>query len=276
MKPFLSALTLFLSLAAVAAQPTDTLVIATRQTAPWLETLRTGAPAKDFQTAIEAAAARLGAIASEDSSKEESAIAEALRSDRQRSGKALGALLDWNRHEPALRRGALKALALTQPDPSVTAKALANSALAEPVPEIRSAAINLIRDRKDAAVAAELVKYWRNAYDETTGFDESKRTAAVAAMRDIGDRRCVQALLAYVSLEVYAASAGSPVMSNVNITGNGINLPIELPGLDIQSVQGTIVVPAATSLKALSGQDFGRNINKWRDWLGKQPEFSKQ
>jgi hypothetical protein len=228
-------------------------------------------------SAYQAEAAQAAALLGRDklSYEEKTALSEAIRRDRERSGRAFGACLDWHQYDAETRLGATRGIAIAAAASQTTRKPLANVLLAEPVPQVRKAALELVRERKDSAVTAEVLRYWREAYDDTLGFDEAKRAAAVAAMRDIGDRKAYQALYYLVTLEVNAGSAAAPTITEVNIQGNGINLPIQLPGIDLMSFHGTVIVPAFASLKGVTRQDFGHDLAKWREWINKQPDFSK-
>lgn len=235
------------------------------------EWFRAGLSDAAWQSEAAAAAVLLGS--GKLSAEEKTGLSDALRRDRQRSGRAFAACLDPHQYDATTRLGAVHGIRIAEPAPSAAAKALACSALAEPVPQVRTAAIDLVRERKDVAVTAEIVRFWRAAYDEDVGFDEAKRVAAVAALRDIGDRRAFEALLYYATLEIYAGAATAATMAEASITGAGVNLPIQLPGMDLMSFHATIIVPAMPSLKGATGQDFGRDLAKWRDWVGKQPEY---
>ncbi|MCY3020537.1 MAG: hypothetical protein NTW87_16065 [Planctomycetota bacterium] len=238
------------------------------------EWFKAGLSAEAYQAEAAAAAAALGG--DKLSAEEKTALSEAIRREGERTGRAFGACLDWKQYNATTRLGAIRGLTIGAPAARTAAKGLAGSAIGEPVQQVRSTAISLIRDRKDAAVTAEILRFWRSAYDDELGFDEAKRVAAVAAMRDIGDRRAYEALLYLVTLELHtgAASSAGP-MGEVSITGNGINLPIQLPSIETMSFNGTIIVPALASLKGVTGQDFGRDANKWREWIKQQPDFRK-
>jgi hypothetical protein len=41
--------------------------------------------------------------------------------------------------------------------------------------------------------------------------------------------------------------------------------------VDVIAVRATLFYPALTNLRALTGQDFGHNLAKWREWNAKQP-----
>ena len=210
-------------------------------------------------------------------SETRAAISVGIKQDAERAGKAFVRCLDSQTYtHAAVRLGALRGIEIGNPTAPLIGKGLAGSAIAEPVPEVRTLALNLIRSRKDAAAAGELLRFWRGAFDSDLGFDEPRRAAAVAAMRDLGDKRIYRAMLAYVWLELRVGNASAARVDTVAITGPGpINLPIDMPSMDLMSTEGTIIVPAATSMKQITGQDFGKNLDKWRDWVDKQPDFKQ-
>jgi hypothetical protein len=259
--------------AAGSAEPSEeTVVIGPRQ-ASAREWFRSDLTEAAYQAEAAEAAALLGS--EKLAAQEKAVLGEALCRDRERSGRALGACLDWRQYNASTRLGAARAIGIAAPSLQTTGKALANTLLAEPVPQVRKEALDLVRGRKDGAVTAELLRFWRSAYDSDLGFDEAKRGAAVAALRDVGDRRAYQALFYLVTLEVHSGVASAPTLSEVSIAGQGIRLPIQLPGMDLKQFEGTVIVPALASLKGVTGQDFGRDLGKWREWLSQQPDFKK-
>ena len=172
-----------------------------------------------------------------------------------------------------LRRGTIAGLALINPDSKIVGKPLAVSAIYEPDADARSAAVELIKARKDPVAARAILDTWKSAFDDVGlgATNEGVRKAAVAAMRDVGDKRVFQALLYYAMLEMHSGSATPVRVDTVAIKGKGINLPIDLPVVDLISAEGTIIVPAMGSLRQATGQDFGRNFEKWKEWIGKLP-----
>jgi len=237
------------------------------------EWFREGLSDSAYQAEAAAAAELLGR--DKLSYDEKAVLSDAIRRERERAGRAFGACLDWHHYDATTRLGATRGIAIAAAAPLATGKPLANVLLAEPVPQVRKAALELVRERRDSTVSAEVLRYWRAAYDDNLGFDEAKRGAAVGAMRDIGDRKAYQALYYLTTLEVYAGSATDPTISEVNIRGNRINLPIQLPSMELRSFHGTVIVPALASLKAVTKRDFGRDLAKWREWINQQPDFSK-
>ena len=183
-------------------------------------------------------------------------------------------MLNWkNCGDPVVRRGALAGLALCNPDSKIIGKPLAVSAIFEPDAETRKASIELIKSRKDSVAARTLIDTWKSAFDDVgvLAANESTRKAAVDTMREVGDKRIFQALLYYATLEIRAGTASPVRVDSVAIRGQNVNLPIDLPVLELTGVTGTITIPAMASLKQATGQDFGRNFDKWKDWIAKLP-----
>ena len=201
-------------------------------------------------------------------------IKEGVLREKERCVKEFLWMLNWkNCSDPVYRRGAIAGLELCNPEPKDAGKALAISAIFEPDADTRKASIELIKARKDPMAARTLLTTWKSAFDEhgAVADNESTRKAAVDAMREIGDKRVFEVLRYYAMLELRAGSASLARVDTVSIKGQGINLPIDLPVLDLISVEGNIIVPGLTSLKQATGQDFGRHFDKWKDWIDKLP-----
>jgi hypothetical protein len=229
---------------------------------------------------------------------DKSALVEAIGRDPMRATKAFSTCLNFQKwpHAPT-RLGALKGIEIatgTQRDLKNATlfnagKAVANTMLAEPVKEVRSAAMDLVRNNKDGTVsgvaAGMLVSHWHNAFDQDGIIDEPQRDAALGALKDLGDKRTYDALLYYATMEVHAASATSltpPQVAfitnaggDVNRGGGNINLPIELPNNEIRSFDATLIVPAVSAMRHITGQEFNKNLDKWRAWIKAQPDFRK-
>lgn len=215
-----------------------------------------------------------------------SELTEGLQRDKNRSAKVFGGFLDARKTSDAgVRFGAVKALELTNPESAAVGKELAAAAILEKDERVRGAVVELIRTRKDTEAARGLVKQWHAAFeDEALGVDEALRTAAENAMRDVGDRRIYEAIYYYVTMELRAQTATLDRMDTARIRdagrnvqandrGGNINLPIDLPSITLSSVETTLVVPALPSLKRITGQDFGRDLPRWKAWIAAQPEM---
>jgi len=217
-----------------------------------------------------------------------SELTEGLQRDKNRSAKVFGSLLDARKTSDAgVRFGAVKAIELTNPESAAIGKELSATAILEKDERVRGAVIELIRSRRDTEAARGLVKQWHAAFeDEALGVDEALRTQAENAMRDVGDRRIYEAIYYYVTMELRAQTATLDRMDTVRIRdagrnvqnndrGGNINLPIDLPSITLSSVETTLVVPALPSLKRITGQDFGRDLVRWKAWIAEQPEMRK-
>lgn len=261
--------------AACAAEPE--LIIGARKDAPSAassqrEWFKSGLGESAYQTETYAAAKQLANEKLE--ATERAAIQEGLSRDKERSIKACLWLMDWNNcADPVGRVGAVNGLGTLSYDSKKLGKQIASSAIFDPDEKVRKATAAMIKSRKDLAAEREVLETWKTSFDESGVLDvnETRRKASVAAMREIGDKQIFQALVWYAQLELRAGSAQTVRVDTVNIRGQGINLPIDLPVLDLVSAQGNIVVPAMTSLKQATGQDFGRNFGKWNEWIAKLP-----
>ena len=235
--------------------------------------------AEEFQRDAAKAARRLGDPKLD--SDELSKIGEAIRLDTERAGAAFANCLNAkNCPDAQVRLGAVRGIKLAKPRNPNVSKALAACVIVETNADVRTAAAALIRDQKDPIASKALVDYYVDAFD-TDGvlIKADHERAAIDALKAVGGHGIYEQLLMYATLEVRAGMAteiGPP--QTVYITNGGsinspsgtINLPIELPNLELRAVNTTIVVPALGALRQVSGQNFGRNIGKWQDWIGKQ------
>ncbi|HYF50240.1 MAG TPA: hypothetical protein VEJ63_12595 [Planctomycetota bacterium] len=254
------------------------------------ERLRSSLKADEYQKEAANIARELAAASGSDFKAD---LIEEIRREPERSGAAFALLLD-PRHAPDVktRKGAALGIGLSNASTKTVGKALGNAALSETDSEVRQAVISTIQQRKDALALHQMMASLADSSDpEGLGFiNEKKRENALNALRDVGDRRIYHALLYYVTLEIRAGTASLVALNNVFITNSGdvnngavgqtsINLPIDLPTLELNSVQGTIIVPAVCkpqdALRKVTGQDFGKNIDQWRAWIEKQPEIKK-
>jgi hypothetical protein len=197
-------------------------------------------------------------------------LKSAIAGEKDACGKAFLWLLD-SRHcsDPAARRGAIAGLALSETEAKTAGKLLGASAVYDPDSAVRTAAIQSIKQSKDPYAEAAILNAWKAAFDNSgiPTVNEEQRKAAVAAMHDIDDKRVFQVLVWYATLELRAQTGTLARVDQVAIKGQGINLPIDLPAIDIISAEGNIAIPALSSLKQATGQDFGHNMDRWNAWL---------
>ena len=213
--------------------------------------------------------------------RELESITDAIKRDPVRAAFAFAECLNLkNCADPRVRLGAVKGIGYANIKPSLVSKALAAVVIAESDQPTRTAAAELLKARKDPVANKVLVDYYLDAFD-TDGvlLKADHERAAIAALRDVGGRQIYEALMAYVTMEVNAgaASEAAPPQTvyitnsgNINTGGGSINLPIELPNLELKGYHGTLVVPALGALKQVTGQNFGRNIDRWQNWIAKQ------
>lgn len=202
------------------------------------------------------------------------AIQSALEREKKRAGIAFLWLLDWTKcGDASARAGAVAGLNYTSAEPKKLGASLATSAMFDPDERVRKASAAAIKAGPDKIAERAILDAWKSSFDESGMLDanEARRKATVAAMREVNDKQVFQALLYYATLELRAGSAALVGVDTVSIKGNNINLPIDLPKLDLINVEGAIAIPAMASLKQATGQDFGRNLLKWNEWLNKLP-----
>ena len=202
------------------------------------------------------------------------AIQAALEREKIRAGIAFLWLLDWTKcGDASARLGAVAGLSYSSAEPKKLGASLATSAMFDPDERVRKASAASIKSAQDKIAERAILDTWKSSFDESGILDanEARRKASVNAMREINEKQIFQALLYYATLELRAGSAALVGVDTVSIKGNNINLPIDLPKLDLINVEGAIAVPAMASLKQATGQDFGRNLLKWNEWLNKLP-----
>lgn len=215
--------------------------------------------------------------------EKERQIAEAeLTREKARAGEMLLACLNpANKADAAARLGALKAMELLKPTDQRTSYGLGASAVTDASAEVRSAAVSLVKARKDDFSIRTMIGHLLASYDENALVrDAVLHETAVAGLQALGDKRVYQALLYYATIELRATnvSAGSMTERSINSFNannpNGgpqrLSFPIQLPSLTVTQVQTTVVAPAMAALRDVSGQDFGQDWDRWGKWLDKQ------
>jgi hypothetical protein len=220
-----------------------------------------------------AAARALAAPETPDRATELAELKSAVAGEKEACAQAFLWLLDPHHCSDAVaRRGAIAGLALSAADAKTAGKFIGGSAVYDPDGAVRTAAIQAVKQSKDPFAEAAILNAWKASFDNSgiPTVNEDQRKAAVAAMHDIDDKRVFQVLVWYATLELRAQTGTLVGVNQVAIKGAGINLPIDLPAIDIVSAEGTIAVPALGSLKQATGQDFGHNLDKWNAWLAEK------
>jgi Arc/MetJ family transcription regulator len=210
---------------------------------------------------------------------------QTLLQERDRAGDVLLGCLDFRKvSEPEVRCGALKGLRVVKPTGPRVSPALAWSAVMDPATEVRTEAVQAIKERKDDEAVGAMMRHLLGAFDEQGNVVSAPvRDAAVSALRSVNDRRVAETILRYCTMEIRTSRTEFKGMETLYITvpmvyspqaGAGgtvvwvsyINLPIQFPTLAIDRVRTTVCCPAA-ALRALTGQDFGTDTQSWLNWI---------
>jgi hypothetical protein len=214
--------------------------------------------------------------------KERQTAEAELTREKARAGEMLLACLNpANKADTAARLGALKAIEALKPSDQRTSYSLGASAVTDPASDVRSAAVSLVKARKDDFSIRTMIGHLLASYDDNALVrDAVLHDTAIAGLQALGDKRVYQALLYYATIELRATNVSSGSMTersidsfNANNPNGGpqrLSFPIQLPSLTVTQVQTTVVAPAMAALRDVSGQDFGQDWDRWGKWLDKQ------
>ena len=220
-------------------------------------------------------------LGKEDASYVPEAISLAIKADAERAGAAFAQCLDpKNCPDPVVRLGAVRAIAVANPKELTVGKALAACVIAEKNEAARKAAADLIKTRKDKVADKALVQFYVDSFDPqgVLPLQADHERAAIEAMKMAGNRALYEVLMAFVTMDVRAGTATelTPPKTvyitnggDVNNPNGNINLPIDLPNLELKSVSTTIMIPAFGALKRIAGQNF-HNLAQAQQWVNKQ------
>ena len=199
----------------------------------------------------------------------------AVTREVNRSSKAFGALLDWRTNpDVKLRLGAVEGIALAYT--GTVGTFLGASALSEPDAKVRRAVIQLIKDRNDRVAMKYLFKTLLDSVEngETTAVGNSQlNAAAIAALRDIGDKQVFEVLLFLERVSMANGITGTPNLDGVKINPPNTDLQCMAPNNEVGMMQYTQTFPGLSALKAVSGENFGHDLKKWQEWIDKQPAY---
>ncbi len=182
--------------------------------------------------------------------------------------------------KPATRDYAVKALAALETDKAVA-------------PLVRAALTTKHKDLGESAHRAALSvdKSLTRRFYESVAASRTKprrRVLALGHLGAMGERASVPGLvrvLEHVNAEIRAtlATAGGIRQVPVNlgtIGGAGVNVPIELPEMNLIEIQTSVSVPvlravegaAIDALKRITHQNLGNKPADWKGWWKKQPD----
>jgi len=213
--------------------------------------------------------------------EKQAAVAELTREKARAAEMLIACLNPANKAETPARLGALKAVELVKPDDAKLSYTVGATAAADSVPEVRSAAISVVKTRNDELGIRTMIGHLLASYDDN-GLVTSKvlHDTAVGALRELGDKRVYQALFYRATLELRLTnvSEGSLTTRSIdsfsNTGGNfaipqQLSFPIQTPELSVTHVATCVCVPALVALHDVSGQNFGEDWDKWDKWLKK-------
>lgn len=160
-------------------------------------------------------------------------------------------------------------------------------------PLVKAALTTKHKDLGEAAhlAALRVDKTLTRRFYESVAASQTKprrRVLALGHLGAMGERASVPGLvrvLEHVNAEIRAtlATAGGLRRVPVNlgtIGGAGVNVPIELPEVNLIEIQTSVSVPvlravegaAVEALKRITRQDLGNKSQDWKGWWKKQPE----
>lgn len=146
------------------------------------------------------------------------------------------------------------------------------------------------RDRAHAAALALDAERARAVYEQVAGMNTRpiRRVRAIQRLEALGRRESVPALLAvleWARVELRAQLGRARELRRVpvdlgTVGGAGVQVPVELPEMELVEVATTANVPvlrvlsaaAAKALESITGERHGEDPEAWRSWWGKQPE----
>lgn len=219
-------------------------------------------------------------LGKEDASYVPEAIIKAIKADVERAGAAFAQCLDpKNCPDPIVRLGAVRGITIANPKEETVGRALAACVIAEKNEAARKAAAGLIKSRKDKVADRALVQFYVDSFDpQGVLLQADRERAAIDAMKMAGNRVLYEVLMAFVTMDVRAGTATelTPPQTvfitnggDVNNPNGNINLPIELPNLELKSINTSIMIPAFGALRQITGQKF-RDMAQAQAWVNKQ------
>lgn len=234
--------------------------------------------AKMFEEAREASALFAPTSFVVDSMKR-AAIAPMLKEKSAYIEMFRACMMPQNVPEPAQRIGAMLAVCELQPADMNLSYSLGSAAVSDPVAEVRAAAVGVIKARKDDFAIRTMIGHLFSTYDANGKvLDQNAHAQDLEAFKALADKRVVQAILYYVTMELRLSNIDGGSLTTRQIDSYQVNnnsalnlaFPIQTPELKMTKVKTSVVAPAINALQDLTGQTFGQNTEKWQRWVEKQ------
>lgn len=188
----------------------------------------------------------------------EAAKVELLR-DHEKAGDTLLGVLNFREvTDERARLGALKALDLIKHKGANVSPVLAWTAVMDPAEGVREKATELVKERKDEAATAGIMRHLIGAFDKQGNVVNAPvRDAAVKALRRIDDARVLHTLAYYATLEMRPTVTELANFNTRQIDSYTVNqgatatvliplsFPVQFPELRITRVRTTVCAPAS-------------------------------
>jgi hypothetical protein len=211
------------------------------------------------------------------------AIGKLSRDKAKMSEPLLACLSAKTTADVQVRLGALKAIEAIKPTDQKFSLSLGAAAVSDAAEEVRKSAVSVIKSRADDLAIRAMIGHLLYAFDPVGNVrDQSLHDAAVDSLRGLNDKRVYQSLLYHVWMELRLTniSEGSLTTRQIDtFSANNNNnfarpvqlaLPIQTPELNMTRVQTSVIAPATSALRSVTGQDFGQDWEKWDRWIAKQ------
>jgi hypothetical protein len=208
------------------------------------------------------------------------AALQALSAEAIRAREVFLSSLDPSQAPAAeTRLAALTGIEALNPVSTDVSNALVTTTIDDPEKEVRARAVAVIKARHDGFAIGTLTNVFLASFaDDGQIKNQLVEHAAGDALRAIDDKRVYQALLYYATLEIRTqntklnAFVTRQIDSFTVLQGAQANVlvrlsfPIQFPELQITSVKTTVKAPAA-AMSALSGMNFGNDVEAWAKWV---------
>ncbi|MBI3828249.1 MAG: HEAT repeat domain-containing protein [Planctomycetes bacterium] len=165
------------------------------------------------------------------------------------------------------RENALKKLQETHfyPIPKEVSAQLFKSALDDKDEDVRKAASLAIKNLEDD----DAKKFLAGAAVHPK-IDETRRKHAAQAIRHVDDPGLIGAIVTMVSYDIRTGTATENVpvrFATISNPAVPINLPIELPDIELRSVSTSLATYAVIALKEIARRDLGGDPKAWEKWF---------
>lgn len=202
--------------------------------------------------------------------------------DRDKVGDILLGALDYRKvTDTETRVGSVKGLQVAKPEGPRVSPSLAWSAVMDPSSDVRKGVVGLIKDRKDDAAVGGMIRHLIGAFNaDGEVINVPVRDNAIEGLRAMKDDRIAEALFTYCVMELRPTQTEGDlkpgaIQSFTVLTGAQVTIvipltfPIDFPNMTIRRVRTTVSAPAS-ALRAFTGQNFGDDVEKWKQFFGKK------